>query len=83
LGRPSYQLTNRYGEPSQSQVFSYKWHTTVVCELSVPSDAWNLARRRALDRLAEEAIQVRADTWSAFICTAPVTTSAARPSSTS
>ena len=33
----------------------------MVCELDVLTDAWNLARRRALDRLAEEALQVGAD----------------------
>ena len=32
-----------------------------MCELDVLTDAWNLARRRALDRLAEEALQVGAD----------------------
>jgi Putative heavy-metal-binding len=32
-----------------------------VCELDVFTDAWNLARRRALDRLSEEALQVGAD----------------------
>jgi len=61
-GGPSgYALTNRYGEPSMSQVRNYKWRWSVVCELHTLSDAWNLARRRALDRLAEEALQVRAD----------------------
>jgi hypothetical protein len=33
----------------------------VVCELDTLTDAWNLARRRALDRLTEEALQVGAD----------------------
>jgi uncharacterized protein YbjQ (UPF0145 family) len=56
-----YQLTNPYAEPSMAQVRSYKWHTTVVCELDTLTDAWNLARRRALDRLVEEALQVGAD----------------------
>ncbi len=50
-----------YTEASPAQVRNYQWHTTVVCELEVLSDAWNLARRRALDRLAEEALQVGAD----------------------
>ena len=44
-----------------AQVRNYKWHTEVVCELDVLSDAWNMARRRALDRLREEASQVGAD----------------------
>src|SRR5579885_1489170 len=53
-----YQLNNAYTEPSMAQVRSYKWHATVVCELDTLTDAWNLARRRALDRLTEEALQV-------------------------
>jgi hypothetical protein len=60
-GPSGYALTNRYGEPSMSQVRTYKWRWSVVCELHTLSDAWNLARRRALDRLAEEALQVGAD----------------------
>lgn len=56
-----YALNNPYTEASPAQVRSYKWHTTVVCELDVVSDAWNMARRRALDRLSEEAKQVNAD----------------------
>jgi uncharacterized protein YbjQ (UPF0145 family) len=56
-----YQLSNAYAEPSMGQVRSYKWHATVVCELDTLTDAWNLARRRALDRLTEEALQVGAD----------------------
>ena len=43
------------------QVRAYRWHTTVVCQLDVLTDAWNLARRRALARLSEEALQVGAD----------------------
>ncbi|MBV9196159.1 MAG: heavy metal-binding domain-containing protein [Solirubrobacterales bacterium] len=50
-----------YAEPSLGQVSNYQWHTEVVCELEVLSDAWRLARRRALDRLTEEALQVGAD----------------------
>ena len=50
-----------YGEPSPSQVRNYKWHTDVVCELEVLGDAWNLARRQALDRLTDEALQAGAD----------------------
>jgi uncharacterized protein YbjQ (UPF0145 family) len=52
---------NRMTEPSPHQVLNYKWHAAVVCELTTRTDAWNLARRRALDRLSEEALQVRAD----------------------
>ncbi len=50
-----------YTEASPAQVRNYQWHADVVCELEVLSDAWNLARRRALDRLSEEASQVGAD----------------------
>jgi Putative heavy-metal-binding len=60
-GPTGYGLTNCYGAPSLSQVRNYKWRWSVVCELHTLSDAWNLARRRALDRLAEEALQVGAD----------------------
>lgn len=56
-----YALGNRYTEPSMLQVRAYRWHTTVVCQLDVLTDAWNLARRRALARLSEEALQVGAD----------------------
>lgn len=56
-----YQLNNAFTEPSMAQVRSYKWHATVVCELDTLTDAWNLARRRAIDRLTEEALQVGAD----------------------
>ena len=56
-----YQLGNLYTEPSMAQVRTYQWHATVVCELDTLTDAWNLARRRALDRLTEEALQVGAD----------------------
>jgi uncharacterized protein YbjQ (UPF0145 family) len=52
---------NGITEPSPQQVRNYKWHTEVVCELDTRSEAWNLARRRALDRLTEEALQVDAD----------------------
>ncbi len=54
-------LENPYTEPSFPQVQNYRWYAEVVCELDVLSDAWNLARRRALDRLREEALQVGAD----------------------
>jgi uncharacterized protein YbjQ (UPF0145 family) len=56
-----YALTNRYTEASLSQVRNYQWHATVVCELDTLTDAWNLARRRALDRMVEEALEVGAD----------------------
>jgi uncharacterized protein YbjQ (UPF0145 family) len=50
-----------YIDPTVGQVRDYQWHWTVVCELHTLGDAWNLARRRALDRLTEEALQVGAD----------------------
>ena len=56
-----YALNTGFTEPSPAQVRGYKWHTAVVCELDALTDAWNLARRRALDRLTEEALQVGAD----------------------
>ena len=56
-----YALNTGFTEPSPAQVRSYQWHATVVCELDTLTDAWNLARRRALDRLTEEALQVGAD----------------------
>ncbi|MBV9415447.1 MAG: heavy metal-binding domain-containing protein [Solirubrobacterales bacterium] len=56
-----YALNSGFTEPSPRQVSSYQWHATVVCELDTLTDAWNLARRRALDRLTEEALQVGAD----------------------
>lgn len=52
---------NVYTEASMSQVRNYRWHAEVVCELDVLTDAWRLARRRALDRLSEEALHVGAD----------------------
>ncbi len=52
---------NRFTEPSIWQIRNYKWHATVVCELDVLAQAWRTARRRALDRLCEEALQVNAD----------------------
>lgn len=52
---------NRFTEPSMWQLRTYRWHTTEVCELDVLSEAWRTARRRALDRLREEALQVNAD----------------------
>jgi Putative heavy-metal-binding len=54
-------LQNRMTEASPSQFRNYQWRTEVVCALDVLTDAWNLARRRALDRLAEEALEVGAD----------------------
>ncbi len=52
---------NRFTEPSVWQVRNYRWHAPVVCELDVLTQAWRTARRRALDRLCEEALQVNAD----------------------
>jgi uncharacterized protein YbjQ (UPF0145 family) len=52
---------SRFTEASPSQVRSYRWHANVVCELDVIAHAWATARRRALDRLSEEALQVGAD----------------------
>jgi uncharacterized protein YbjQ (UPF0145 family) len=52
---------NQFTEPSPSQIRSYRWHANVICQLDVLTDAWTTARRRALDRLSEEALQVNAD----------------------
>ncbi len=52
---------NRFTEPSPRQVRSYRWHANEVCELDTLTEAWRTARRRALDRLIEEALQVNAD----------------------
>ena len=52
---------NRFTEPGVWQVRNYRWHATVVCELDTLTQAWRTARRRALDRLSEEALQVNAD----------------------
>jgi uncharacterized protein YbjQ (UPF0145 family) len=52
---------NRFTEPSIWQIRNYRWHATEVCELDTLSQAWRTARRRALDRLSEEAMQVNAD----------------------
>jgi uncharacterized protein YbjQ (UPF0145 family) len=54
-------LVTRPAEASPSQIRSYQWHSEVVCELDAITEAWNLARRRALDRLTEEALEVGAD----------------------
>jgi uncharacterized protein YbjQ (UPF0145 family) len=54
-------LQNLYTEPSIGQVRAYKWHTEVVCVLDTLTEAWNMARRGALDRLRDEAVQVGAD----------------------
>ena len=56
-----YAIETPYTEASPSQVRNYKLHAKVVCELDTLSEAWNLARRRALDRLREEALEVGAD----------------------
>jgi Putative heavy-metal-binding len=52
---------NQFTEPSPWQIRNYRWHATEVCELEVLTDAWRTARRRALDRLCEEALHVNAD----------------------
>jgi Putative heavy-metal-binding len=52
---------NRFTEPSIWQLRTYRRHTTEVCELDVLAQAWRIARRRAVDRLSEEALQVNAD----------------------
>jgi uncharacterized protein YbjQ (UPF0145 family) len=52
---------NSFGETSGAQIRSYLWATPVVCRLATISDAWNLARRRALARLTDEATEVGAD----------------------
>ncbi|HYZ82444.1 MAG TPA: heavy metal-binding domain-containing protein [Solirubrobacteraceae bacterium] len=52
---------NQVTEPSPRVIRSYRWYATEVCELEVLTDAWRTARRRALDRLCEEALQVNAD----------------------
>lgn len=53
--------TALYTEPSPQQVAGYLWGVDVVCELAMLSDAWNLARRQAIERLRQEAVQAGAD----------------------
>lgn len=50
-----------YVEPNAQQKQSYRWSQTIICELDTITRAWDQARRRALDRLTEEAVQVGAD----------------------
>ncbi|HTU30080.1 MAG TPA: heavy metal-binding domain-containing protein [Solirubrobacteraceae bacterium] len=50
-----------YTEPSPQQVRAYLWWQPVVSELDVLSDAWNAARRGAIDRLRQEAAEVGAE----------------------
>ncbi len=50
-----------YTEPSPQQIAAYLWSVDVVCDLVMLSDAWNLARRQAIDRLRQEAVQAGAD----------------------
>lgn len=50
-----------YDEPLLQQRWSFKWNQTVVCELDTVTAAWNEVRRLALNRLAEEALQVYSD----------------------
>lgn len=56
---------NQYGPAgavvTPQQRRKYRWDETVVCELGTITQAWDQARRRALDRLSEEALQVGAD----------------------
>ena len=66
---------NALSEASPQQVRNYTWHTEVVCELDTRTNAWNLARRRALDRLAEEACRWGPTPWSACTCSTAITTS--------
>jgi uncharacterized protein YbjQ (UPF0145 family) len=54
-------LDSAYLEPSFTQKRSYLWEQTVVYELDTITRAWDQARRHALDRLSEEAAQVKAD----------------------
>lgn len=49
------------GESIAGQQREYLWQETVICELETVTRAWDQARRRALDRLSEEAVQVGAD----------------------
>lgn len=48
-------------EPLTARKQAYLWQETVICELETVTHAWNQARRRALDRLTEEAVQAGAD----------------------
>ena len=52
---------NAFAETSRAQIRGYLWATPVVCRLETISNAWNLARRRALARLTDEAVEVGAD----------------------
>ena len=51
----------RTARPPGSQIRTYLWATPVVCRLETISDAWNLARTRALARLTDEAAELGAD----------------------
>jgi len=51
---------SRLEEPHAQQRAAYR-RTTIVFELTVLTDAWAEARRNALNRLSEEALQVGAD----------------------
>jgi hypothetical protein len=53
--------TALYTEPSPQQIAGYLWGVDVVCDLELLSDAWNTARRRAIDRLRQEAALLGAD----------------------
>jgi uncharacterized protein YbjQ (UPF0145 family) len=50
-----------YAEPTRVQRIAHRWRDTVVCPLEMVGEAWRLARRNALDRLAEATLAVGAD----------------------
>ena len=52
---------NAFGETSRTQIRNWHWSTPVVCRLDTMTDAWNMARRQALNRLTDEAIDAGAD----------------------
>jgi Putative heavy-metal-binding len=57
-------IESEAGLPSWSGLGSagpYGWDQTVLCELDTITRAWDQARRRALDRITEEAVQLGAD----------------------
>ena len=54
-------LQNPFTDASPSQLRAFRWHEQVVCRLDVLTNAWDMARQRAIDRLREEARQVGAE----------------------
>jgi uncharacterized protein YbjQ (UPF0145 family) len=46
---------------SDAAFLTHRWRDTLLCELDSIRRAWDQARRRALDRLTEEALQLEAD----------------------